>query len=44
MNDDPALIEWLQKSTAANGVPLTVEDPTVIAQAAQLVQAQQPEE
>ena len=44
MNDDLQLDEWLKKSTEASGVPLKVEDPEVIAQLSQLVQAQQVEE
>lgn len=44
MSDDLRMTEWLKESTEASGVPLTVEDPAVLAQVAQLVKAQQPEE
>lgn len=44
MNDDPAMSEWLEKSTQASGVPTQIEDQVVIVQAAQLIQAQQVEE
>lgn len=44
MDDDLQMAEWLKQSTEASGVPLKVEDPGVIAQVAQLIKAQQPEE
>ncbi|MFE1887254.1 hypothetical protein [Streptomyces microflavus] len=44
MNDDPVMSEWLEKSTQASGVPVRVEDQTVIAQVSQLIQAQQMED
>ena len=39
MSDDLQMAEWLNKSTEASGVPLTVEDPAVLAQVAQLIKA-----
>ncbi|MET9222812.1 hypothetical protein ABZX65_29205 [Streptomyces sp. NPDC003300] len=44
MGEDSDINKWLEHSTRASGVPLKIEDPGVIAQVAQLIKAQQPEE